>query len=31
LIPDPARLPLVSVTVPIHVNRDVKAAYADSQ
>jgi general secretion pathway protein J len=31
LIPDPARLPLVSVTVPIHINRDVNAAYTDSQ
>ena len=31
LIPDPARLPLVSVTVPIHINRDVNATYTDSQ
>lgn len=31
LIPDPARLPLVSVTVPIHINRDVNAPYTDSQ
>jgi general secretion pathway protein J len=30
LIPDPARLPLVSVTVPIHINRDVNATYTDS-
>ena len=29
LIPDPARLPLVSVTVPIHINRDVNATYND--
>jgi prepilin-type N-terminal cleavage/methylation domain-containing protein len=31
LIPDPARLPLVSVTVPIHINRDVNGTYTDSQ
>ena len=29
LIPDPARLPLVSVTAPIHVTRDVMGSYAD--
>ncbi|HTS76133.1 MAG TPA: prepilin-type N-terminal cleavage/methylation domain-containing protein [Bryobacteraceae bacterium] len=29
LIPDPARLPLVSVTTPIHVNRDVNTTYYD--
>jgi len=30
LIPDPARLPLVPVTVPIHINRDVNVQYADT-
>jgi len=30
LIPDPARLPLVPVTVPIHVNRVVNVQYADT-
>ena len=30
LVPDPARLPLVSVTVPIHINRDVNVPYTDS-
>ncbi len=30
LIPDPARLPLVSVTTPIHINRDVNATYNDA-
>jgi prepilin-type N-terminal cleavage/methylation domain-containing protein len=30
LIPDLASLPLVSVTVPIHINRDVNATYNDS-
>jgi hypothetical protein len=29
LIPDPATLPLVSVTVPIHINRDVNVVYND--
>lgn len=29
-MPDPAYLPLVSVTVPIHVNRDVNAQYSDT-
>jgi prepilin-type N-terminal cleavage/methylation domain-containing protein len=29
LVPDPARLPLIPVTVAIHVNRDVMAPYAD--
>ena len=30
LAPDPARLPLVNVTVPIHVTREVMAPYVDS-
>lgn len=30
LIPDPARLPLVPVTVPIHVNREVMSQYTDT-
>lgn len=30
LDPDPARLPLVNVTVPIHVTREVMVPYADS-
>lgn len=30
LIPDAASLPLVSVTVPIHINRDVNATYSDA-
>jgi prepilin-type N-terminal cleavage/methylation domain-containing protein len=30
LIPDPARLPLVPVTVPVHINRDVNVQYADT-
>ena len=30
LIPDPASLPLVNVTVLIHINRDVNAQYTDS-
>lgn len=30
LVPDPSRLPLVNVTVPIHVTRDVMESYADS-
>jgi len=30
LVPDPARLPLVPVTVPIHVNRDVMTQYSDT-
>jgi hypothetical protein len=30
LTPDPARLPLVNVTVPIHITREVGAPYADS-
>jgi type II secretory pathway component PulJ len=29
LAPDPARLPLVSVTVPIHITRDIGAPYDD--
>jgi hypothetical protein len=31
LIPDPARLPLVSVTVPIHIYRDLNVPYTDAQ
>jgi prepilin-type N-terminal cleavage/methylation domain-containing protein len=31
LVPDPARLPLVPVTVPIHINRDINVPYVDSQ
>ena len=30
LVPDPARLPLASVTVPIHITRDVGAPYGDT-
>jgi hypothetical protein len=30
LIPDPAQLPLVNVTVPIHITREVGSAYADT-
>jgi len=30
LVPDPASLPLVNVTVPIHITRDVGAPYSDS-
>lgn len=30
LTPDPARLPLIPVTVPIHVNREVQSQYADT-
>jgi prepilin-type N-terminal cleavage/methylation domain-containing protein len=30
LIPDPAQLPLVNVTVPIHITREVGVPYADS-
>jgi hypothetical protein len=30
LFPDPSSLPLVSVTVLIHINRDVNAQYTDS-
>jgi len=30
LVPDAARLPLVPVTVPIHINRDVNVPYVDS-
>jgi prepilin-type N-terminal cleavage/methylation domain-containing protein len=30
LFPDPARLPLLTVTVPLHINREVMAPYADS-
>jgi prepilin-type N-terminal cleavage/methylation domain-containing protein len=29
LYPDPARLPLIPVTVPIHINRDVMVQYVD--
>jgi len=29
-VPDPAFLPLVSVTVPIHITRDVNAPYTDT-
>ena len=29
-VPDPARLPLVNVTVPIHVTREVMVPYVDS-
>jgi prepilin-type N-terminal cleavage/methylation domain-containing protein len=29
LIPDPAKLPVVSVTVPIHITRDVRGQYVD--
>lgn len=29
LFPDPARLPLLSVTTPVHVNRDVGVQYID--
>lgn len=31
LAPDPSRLPVVSVTVPIHITRDVGVQYYDSQ
>jgi prepilin-type N-terminal cleavage/methylation domain-containing protein len=30
LVPDPAQLPLVNVTVPIHITRDVAGQYADT-
>ncbi len=30
LVPDPARLPLVGVIVPIHITRDVGAPYGDT-
>lgn len=30
LAPDPARLPLLTVTIPLHINREVMAPYADS-
>lgn len=30
LVPDPARLPLVSVTVPIHITKDIGAPYDDT-
>ncbi len=31
LVPDRAKLPIVSVTVPIHITREVLAPYADQQ
>ena len=31
LVPDPRKLPMVSVTVPIHITRDVVALYGDQQ
>ncbi len=31
LVVDPARLPLLGVTVPIHINRDVLGPYVDQQ
>jgi general secretion pathway protein J len=30
LVPDPARLPLVGVTIPIHINREVLGQYVDT-
>jgi prepilin-type N-terminal cleavage/methylation domain-containing protein len=30
LVPDPAQLPLVNVTVPIHITREVGSPYADT-
>ena len=31
LVPNPGKLPIVSVTVPIHITRDVLALYGDQQ